>query len=1342
MTTTNVGIQISVGGTQQVGSAVRTVGQDFAALDEKLKSLSAGAVSVRGAFATLGGVLTVGAVATLGREYAQLSDSFTKFTGQLRLATGGSAEYAVALDHVRSIARESSADIGAVGALYGKTATALKDLGVTQQQAADITRSVALSLKVSGASAAESSSAILQLSQAFASGALRGDEFNSVAEASPRLMQAIADGAGVARGELRKMAEQGLLRAELVSGALLKQMVQLQAESAEMGATIGGASQQISNALLEQVGRVNQATGATIGMANAIRSLEPAITGTANALIGFSNFLSENRAAVYAAAGALVTLAAAAALGPVFAAAAAAAKPMIAALVLSTAMTGGLTAALTGLRVAVTAVVASVPGLGLLAAALGAAAGAWLAYSSSTDNTVKSSDEAAKAIAEMEQRLKALRDGPDAAKAQEKASAVDRLVEAYKQQGASQDQLNRIRELAQQIDATSLAAGEDLIRQAKEKAEAERKEAEAKKAKEAAEKAYQAARAKFGNEIADLRAYYKLIADGVPLEEARLRVQLARNGATAGEVKALLVATQAVNDKEKALALAKAAQAEFDKEVARAVGSLAKETAAIEEQVARQLEHNQAIGLTKEQLSDLERARLDDTIATKRQTLAALEQTENVLPRARDEIQAQIKALEALRNAKLQGSLKQAAIDATGSLAKETAAIEEQLARQLEHNQAIGLTKEQLSDLERARLDDTIATKRQTLAALEQTENVLPRARDEIQAQIKALEALRNAKLQGSLKQAAVDAAEDSRDAWRRFTEDIERGLTDSLMRGFEAGKGFFQSLWDGIKNTFKTTVLKLLIQPLVGSAIGGFAGMAQASGVAGSASQLGTLASIANGIKTGFQILTQGLQGSLAGVTATLGGFVSQAGSFLGSAGLSQFGAGMQGAYLAPGLAGPTTAGAGGAMGAGAQFAGVLQTVGNAAAGYALNRLISGGYSINKTVDIVGQIASLFGPLYGVIGGLANRLFGRKLKEAGIQGTLTADGFSGTQYEFYKGGLLRSNKTKTKPLDAQVDKLFDDTIRAVVGQTKEYATALGLPVDAINQATLAIKVNLKGKTQAQIDAAFNKVFQDFANQLAESVSAEQLRDLALKDETVAQTLERVAVQLTGVNALFDQLGQPLLAASVAGAAAAQNLLELAGGLEALGSRLGSYYNNFYSEAERTAILTDQLAGQFKSLGIDALPQTRDEFRRLVESQDLMTESGRSTYLALIKLSDAFASITDAVQETTQAQREFLAAQLDTAALYATSTDDYLARSAYVQSGGALAVPNGLATGIAAGYLATPNQAPGGTDAVAETRALREDVRSSQAQVAALLARVNKIFSRWDADGLPATRTT
>lgn len=77
-------------------------------------------------------------------------------------------------------------------------------------------------------------------------------------------------------------------------------------------------------------------------------------------------------------------------------------------------------------------------------------------------------------------------------------------------------------------------------------------------------------------------------------------------------------------------------------------------------------------------------------------------------------------------------------------------------------------------------------------------------------------QARENAQLAKS--QAAIKAQQDD---WTKFYADIYNGLSDSLYRGFEAGKGFFQNFWDSIKNLFKTTVLKLAIQGVVGGVMG-----------------------------------------------------------------------------------------------------------------------------------------------------------------------------------------------------------------------------------------------------------------------------------------------------------------------------------------------------------------------------------------------------------------------------------------------------------------------------------------------------------------------------------------
>lgn len=113
---------------------------------------------------------------------------------------------------------------------------------------------------------------MLQLSQAFASGVLRGEEFNSVNEAAPRLMKALADGINVPVGELRKMAEEGKLTSAVLSEALPKALGQLREEAKEVQ-TIGGAFTVLKNNIMEMVGAQSNASGTTKAFAAGINAL-------------------------------------------------------------------------------------------------------------------------------------------------------------------------------------------------------------------------------------------------------------------------------------------------------------------------------------------------------------------------------------------------------------------------------------------------------------------------------------------------------------------------------------------------------------------------------------------------------------------------------------------------------------------------------------------------------------------------------------------------------------------------------------------------------------------------------------------------------------------------------------------------------------------------------------------------------------------------------------------------------------------------------------------------------------------------------------------------------------
>jgi tape measure domain-containing protein len=146
-------------------------------------------------------------------------------------------------------------------------------LGGEQKDALTITESISQALRLSGASATEAQSSLLQFGQALASGVLRGEEFNSVVENSPRLAQALADGLNVPIGRLRKLAEEGRLTADVVVNALMSQKDKLASEYAQLPQTVSQAFERLRNAFGQWINRVDESTGLTKKLAEALTFL-------------------------------------------------------------------------------------------------------------------------------------------------------------------------------------------------------------------------------------------------------------------------------------------------------------------------------------------------------------------------------------------------------------------------------------------------------------------------------------------------------------------------------------------------------------------------------------------------------------------------------------------------------------------------------------------------------------------------------------------------------------------------------------------------------------------------------------------------------------------------------------------------------------------------------------------------------------------------------------------------------------------------------------------------------------------------------------------------------------
>ncbi|OYZ37353.1 MAG: hypothetical protein B7Y31_09560, partial [Novosphingobium sp. 16-62-11] len=173
-------------------------------------------LAARSALAFGASFITLG----LAKQFLDIADQAKNLDAQLRLATSGFGTFSQASEDVRRIAADTRSGLSETASLYGNFARATKELGGSQDAAARATETFAKTLKISGADANQAASATLQFGQALASGALRGDELNSILEASPRLARLLTESMGTSIGAIKQLGEEGKLTSDVLFRAL------------------------------------------------------------------------------------------------------------------------------------------------------------------------------------------------------------------------------------------------------------------------------------------------------------------------------------------------------------------------------------------------------------------------------------------------------------------------------------------------------------------------------------------------------------------------------------------------------------------------------------------------------------------------------------------------------------------------------------------------------------------------------------------------------------------------------------------------------------------------------------------------------------------------------------------------------------------------------------------------------------------------------------------------------------------------------------------------------------------------------------------------------------------
>ncbi|HBL7239212.1 TPA: tape measure protein [Serratia liquefaciens] len=231
--------------------AQRQVNDRLDSMDERFKRSAKSSDTLSTSVTRLAGAVSA---AISAQQVAKYADAWTTVNNKLANSVKANEDLATVTQRVFSIAQDTRASLEATASLYQRLERATRSYGTSVDDVARLTTIINQGFVVSGATAQEASNAVIQLSQGLASGALRGEEFNSVTEQGGRLATALAESLGVNIGQLRAMAAEGKLTTDVVVNGLLSQGDAIGKEFANTTTTIGQALEIANNNITQFIG--------------------------------------------------------------------------------------------------------------------------------------------------------------------------------------------------------------------------------------------------------------------------------------------------------------------------------------------------------------------------------------------------------------------------------------------------------------------------------------------------------------------------------------------------------------------------------------------------------------------------------------------------------------------------------------------------------------------------------------------------------------------------------------------------------------------------------------------------------------------------------------------------------------------------------------------------------------------------------------------------------------------------------------------------------------------------------------------------------------------------------
>lgn len=281
--------QAEVNKLLEVGAIdVETYQRKIKQLNEDLKKAESAGSGFAGVIGRLKGLFAGFALVSFAKGMAETADKMQVLDNQVRQTTAGEAEFAAVKGRLLQVANQTRADLSATTELYVKSSRALKDYRYSQEEVLKFTEATNNAMTIGGVATEQQSAALLQLSQALGSGVLQGDEFKSIAEAAPILLDTIAEYMGKSRAEIKKLGSEGKLTADVIFQAISGSAEKFAEQAAKMPMTMGQALTVFSNNWQSMISRLLNDSGAMSGIASIIKMIADNLNLVVPIMAGFA----------------------------------------------------------------------------------------------------------------------------------------------------------------------------------------------------------------------------------------------------------------------------------------------------------------------------------------------------------------------------------------------------------------------------------------------------------------------------------------------------------------------------------------------------------------------------------------------------------------------------------------------------------------------------------------------------------------------------------------------------------------------------------------------------------------------------------------------------------------------------------------------------------------------------------------------------------------------------------------------------------------------------------------------------------------------------------------------